>query len=161
MTKKNKIQMKKNKLELKVQYLEHGKGLDQLKYATPGSSGMDVLAAIPADQPLILKSMERKLVPLGFKCSFNEDYEIQVRPRSGNALKKGLSIPNSPGTVDSDYRGEMMVILINLSNEDVEIKRGDKIAQAVLCPVSKAKVVEVESLDDTVRGSGGFGSTGL
>jgi dUTP pyrophosphatase len=149
-----------SKPTLKVQYLEHGVGLQQLQYATPGSSGMDVLAAVPENEPLIIKPMERKLVPLGFKCSFSEEFEIQIRPRSGNALKKGMTVPNSPGTVDSDYRGEMMVIVINLSAENIEIKRGDRIAQAVLCPVSKANVVKVESLNDTVRGAGGFGSTG-
>lgn len=147
------------KAKLQVEILKNGLGLEQLQYATPGSSGMDVLAALPENEFVVLKPFERKLIPLGFKCSFDESFEIQIRPRSGNALKKGLIVVNSPGTVDSDYRGEMMVIVGNISSENIEIKRGDKIAQAVLCPVVKTTVVIVDKLDETVRGSGGFGST--
>jgi dUTP pyrophosphatase len=147
--------------KIKIRYLSHGEGLNQLQRATPGSAGMDVLAANSVDEPVTIKPMERKLVPLGFKCSFDSEYEIQIRPRSGNALRKGMIVVNSPGTVDSDYRGEMMVIVGNIGDTDIVIERGDRIAQAVLCPVFKASVIEVDSLDETDRGSGGFGSTGV
>ena len=149
-----------NKAKLKIVLLPHARSLGLPFYATEGSAGMDLKAAISEEQPVILQPLERKLIPLGIKSSFIPEFEIQMRPRSGNALKKGLSIPNSPATIDSDYIGEWAVILINLGNEAITINRGDRIAQAVLCPVYKAEIVEVEMLDGTSRGVGGFGSTG-
>ena len=154
------MSIKNEHVIVNVEVLEHGKGLDLPFYATAGSSGMDLQAALPEDAPVTLQPLERKLIPLGFKTSFPAGYEIQIRPRSGNALKKGLTVLNSPGTIDSDYRGEHGVLLVNLSNTPVTISRKDKIAQAVLCKVETAKIEQVFSLDETVRGSGGFGSTG-
>lgn len=126
------------------------------KYQTSGASGFDLCAS----ENLVIKSKEFALVPTGLSFSFDEEYEIQVRPRSGLALKYGISVLNTPGTVDSDYRGEIKVILINHGKEDFTINIGDRIAQAVLCPIKKAEIEVVEILDDTKRGLGGFGSTG-
>ena len=128
------------------------------KYETVGSSGLDLIANI--DKEIILKPNERTLVPTGLSVAIPENYEIQVRPRSGLAAKNGISVLNTPGTVDADYRGEIKVILINLSLENFKIEPGQRIAQMVLCPVVKAELVEVDTLPETVRGSGGFGSTG-
>ncbi|NCU50448.1 MAG: dUTP diphosphatase [Candidatus Fonsibacter lacus] len=128
------------------------------KYETVGSSGLDLIANI--DKEIILKSNERTLVPTGLAVAIPENYEIQVRPRSGLAAKNGISVLNTPGTVDADYRGEIKVILINLSLENFKIEPGQRIAQMVLCPVVKAELVEVDTLPESVRGSGGFGSTG-
>jgi dUTP pyrophosphatase len=123
-----------------------------------GSSGLDLIANI--DKEIILKPNERTLVPTGLSVAIPENYEIQVRPRSGLAAKNGISVLNTPGTVDADYRGEIKVILINLSLENFKIEPGQRIAQMVLCPVVKAELVEVDTLPESVRGSGGFGSTG-
>ncbi len=150
-----------NNPNLKIKLMAHAEELGLPFYATKGSAGMDVKAAIPEDSPITIKPFERKLIPLGIQSSFDNNFEIQMRPRSGMALKKGLSIPNSPATIDSDYRGEWGVILINLSNEDIQINRGDRIAQVIMCPVAKATIVKVDSLDDSERGGGGFGSTGV
>ena len=128
------------------------------KYETVGSSGLDLIANI--DKEIILKPNERTLVPTGLSVAIPENYEIQVRPRSGLAAKNGISVLNTPGTVDADYRGEIKVILINLSLENFKIEPGQRIAQVVLCPVVKAELVEVDTLPESVRGSGGFGSTG-
>ncbi|NBQ46418.1 MAG: dUTP diphosphatase [Proteobacteria bacterium] len=128
------------------------------KYETAGSSGLDLIANI--DKEIILKPNERTLVPTGLSVAIPENYEIQVRPRSGLAAKNGISVLNTPGTVDADYRGEIKVILINLSLENFKIEPGQRIAQMVLCPVVKAELVEVDTLPESVRGSGGFGSTG-
>jgi dUTP pyrophosphatase len=128
------------------------------KYETVGSSGLDLIANI--DKEIILKPNERTLVPTGLSVAIPENYEIQVRPRSGLAAKNGISVLNTPGTVDADYRGEIKVILINLSLENFKIEPGQRIAQMVLCPVVKAELVEVDTLPESVRGSGGFGSTG-
>ena len=124
---------------------------------TEGAAGMDLRAAIGA--PVQLASLARTLVPCGFAISIPRGYEGQVRPRSGLALKQGLSIPNAPGTIDSDYRGEVGVILVNLGSEPVRIDPGQRIAQLVVCPVAKVELVETDDLDATERGGGGFGHT--
>ena len=128
------------------------------EYATLGSSGLDLRANLP--EPVVLKPMERKMIPTGLFLEIPEGYEVQVRPRSGLALKHGLTCLNSPGTVDSDYRGEIKIILINLSKEDHTINSGDRIAQMVLCKVEKAFLQPVVKLESTLRGEGGFGHTG-
>ena len=121
---------------------------------------MDVRAAVPEDAPITLEPGARALVPTGLKIALEQGWEAQIRPRSGLALKHGISAPKTPGTIDSDYRGEVGVILINLGQEPFVIRRGERIAQMVIAAVAQATVVEVESLDDTARGAGGFGSTG-
>ena len=127
------------------------------RYMTAGAAGMDVCAAIAT--PIRLGSLERARVPSGFAIAIPRGYEGQVRPRSGAAWKHGLSIPNAPGTIDSDYRGEVAVLLVNLSSEPVTIEPGQRIAQLVICPVARAELVEVDDLDTTARGAGGFGHT--
>ena len=129
-------------------------------YATAGAAGFDLRAAVPGDAPLLLRPGERLLVPTGFACAVPHGYEMQVRPRSGLAVKHGVSVANTPGTVDSDYRGPLMVCLINLGAEPFSISRGDRIAQAVVAPAPQLTLIEVEHLDVTVRDEGGFGSTG-
>ncbi|EFR33066.1 MAG: dUTP diphosphatase [Peptoniphilus harei] len=129
------------------------------KYETEGSSGMDLRANL--DENLILKPLDRVLVPTGLYFEFEKGYEAQVRARSGLALKKGLGLPNGIGTIDSDYRGELKVILINMSREDVVIEDGDRIAQVVFMKIETPELVEVEEISDTERSDGGFGHTGL
>lgn len=128
-------------------------------YASAGAAGADVFALL--DKELVLKPFERALVPTGLSFSIPDGYEVQLRPRSGLALKQGVGLPNSPGTIDADYRGEVRVLLVNLGSDDVVVRDGDRIAQMVLAPVYQACFVQDASLDDTERGSGGFGSTGL
>ncbi len=130
-------------------------------YATAGAAGFDLRAAVPGDAPLLLRPGERLLVPTGFACAVPHGYEMQVRPRSGLAVKHGVTVTNTPGTVDSDYRGPLMVCLINLGAEPFAISRGDRIAQAVVAPAPQLTLIEVEDLDATARGEGGFGSTGI
>ncbi len=144
---------------LKVKRLPHGEGLELPSYATDGSVGLDLRAAV--EKSVILKPLERALIPTGLVLEIPEGYEGQVRPRSGLALKKGVTVLNSPGTIDWDYRGEVKVLLINLGTEEVVINRGDRIAQLVISPVSKVSVVEAEELGTTLRGGKGFGSTGM
>jgi dUTP pyrophosphatase len=139
-----------------VKVLPHGQGLDLPVYATEGAAGMDVVSA----EDVTIPSGGRHAVATGLSVAIPVGYEIQVRPRSGLALKHGISVPNSPGTVDSDYRGEIKVILINHGAEGFDIRRGDRVAQLVLAPVTRASWVAVEELDETARGEGGFGSTG-
>ncbi|MBP9232222.1 MAG: dUTP diphosphatase, partial [Phenylobacterium sp.] len=127
---------------------------------TADSAGMDLRAAVPQDEPLIIRPGDRHAVPTGLSMAIPRGFEGQVRPRSGLALKSGITCLNTPGTVDSDYRGEVKVILINLGAEDFTVRRGDRIAQMVIAPVIQAAVAEVSDLDETARGSGGFGSTG-
>lgn len=129
------------------------------KYATTGSAGMDIRANI--EQPIVLKPLERCLVPTGLHIALPEGYEAQIRPRSGLALKKGLTVLNSPGTIDVDFRGEIGVILINLSSEDFTINDGERIAQMVIARYEQAEWEPVEVLDDTERGTGGFGHSGV
>lgn len=128
-------------------------------YQTSGSSGMDLYANL--DEDIVLKSLERTLVPTGLFLEIPEGYEGQVRARSGLALKKGLSLPNGIGTIDADYRGELKVIFVNLGKEDIVIKDGDRIAQLVIMKIEKCQLIEVEDLSDTERNEGGFGHTGL
>ena len=137
--------------------LPHGTDLPLPAYATPGAAGMDVVAA----EALILAPGARHAVATGFAMAIPEGYEVQVRPRSGLALKHGITCLNTPGTIDSDYRGEVKIILANLGSEPFEIKRGDRIAQLVPAAVQRAALLEVSNLDDTTRGTGGFGSTGV
>ena len=122
---------------------------------------MDLLAAVPEDAPLTLKPGARDLVPTGFAMAIPPGFEAQIRPRSGLALKHGLSLVNAPGTIDSDYRGEIKIILINQGDEDFKVSRGMRIAQMVIAPVLQVAIEPVTSLDDTARGAGGFGSTGV
>ena len=128
------------------------------KYETEGSSGLDLEAYIEKD--LRLLSGERKLVPTGVSVAMPNNFEIQIRPRSGLAYKNGISVVNTPGTIDSDYRGEIKVLLINLGTETVTVKKFQRIAQMVICPIIKANLKEVQELPETIRGAGGFGSTG-
>lgn len=141
---------------VRIKRLPHGHGLDLPAYATTGAAGMDVLAA----ENVTLKPGQRHAVATGFAVAIPEGFEIQVRPRSGLALKHGISVPNTPGTIDSDYRGEVKIIMINLGDEAFAIDRGDRVAQLVLAPVTQARWDLVEELDETERGAGGFGSTG-
>ena len=143
-------------VDVRIKRLPHGHGLDLPAYATAGAAGMDVLAA----ENVTLKPGQRHAVATGFAVAIPDGYEIQVRPRSGLALKHGISVPNTPGTIDSDYRGEVKIIMINHGDEAFAIQRGDRVAQLVLAPVTRAAWYAVEELDDTERGAGGFGSTG-
>ena len=145
-------------MKLRIQRLAHAEGLALPAYATAGSAGMDLLAAVTA--PVTLPPGGRALVPTGLRVAVPEGFELQVRPRSGLALKHGLTLPNSPGTIDSDYRGEIGVILLNAGAEPFLVERGMRIAQAIMAPVVQAVWDEVGELDDTARGAGGFGSTG-
>tara|TARA_B100000780_G_C20918321_1_gene365772 strand:+ start:15 stop:455 length:441 start_codon:yes stop_codon:yes gene_type:complete len=128
------------------------------KYETPGSSGMDIAAHL--EKNIIIKPGEKAFVSTGFSIAIPKGYEVQIRPRSGLAAKKNITVLNTPGTIDADYRGEIKVILINHGKEEFVIKNGERIAQMVVCPVVQANLEEVEELSDTIRGSGGFGSTG-
>jgi len=145
---------------VRVERLPHAGDLPLPAYETGGSAGMDLRAAVAEDAPLTLAPGARALVPTGLKIALEPGYEAQVRPRSGLALKHGLTCLNSPGTIDSDYRGEVGVILINHGQEPFLIRRGERIAQMVIARHEQAAMVEVESLDETARGAGGFGSTG-
>ena len=140
--------------------LPHAEGLPLPAYETAQAAGMDLRAAVPEDEPLVLRPGSRFPVPTGLAFALPPGFEGQVRPRSGLAFKSGITCLNTPGTVDADYRGEVKVILINLGEDDVVIRRGDRIAQLVVAPVVQAQWSEVESLDETARGAGGFGSTG-
>ena len=128
-------------------------------YKTKGASGMDLMAFMK--EKIVIKPQTSALIPTGLSVAFSEDYEIQIRPRSGLAAKNNLTVLNSPGTIDSDYRGELKIILINLGNDDFEVKNGMRVAQMVVCPVEIAEIEEVKSLEGTDRGKGGFGSTGI
>ena len=145
-----------DRVPVRIKRLPHGEGLALPAYATTGAAGMDVLSA----EDVTLAPGGRHAVATGLALAIPEGFEVQVRPRSGLALKHGISLPNTPGTIDSDYRGELKIILINLSDEPFAIHRGDRIAQLVLAPVVLARWDEVAELDDTTRGEGGFGSTG-
>ncbi len=144
-------------IEIRLKRLPHGDGLPMPSYATAHAAGMDVVSA----EDVTLQPGGRHAVATGFAMAIPVGYEVQVRPRSGLALKHGISLPNTPGTIDADYRGELKVILINLGDTPFVIARGDRIAQLVAAPVQMAHFTEVEELDATIRGSGGFGSTGL
>lgn len=145
---------------VQVERLSHGEDLPLPAYQTDLAAGLDLVAAIPWDAPLALLPGSRTLVPTGLKIAVPAGYEAQVRPRSGLALKSGVTVLNSPGTIDADYRGEVGVILANLGGSPFEIRRGERIAQLVIAPVVQAQLTVVEALDETARGEGGFGSTG-
>ncbi len=140
--------------------LPHADGLPLPAYETAQAAGMDLRAAVPEDTPVVLRPGDRYAVPTGLAFALPQGFEGQVRPRSGLAFKSGVTCLNSPGTIDADYRGEVKVILINHGPEDFVIRRSDRIAQLVIAPVVQGDWLEVESLDDTARGVGGFGSTG-
>jgi dUTP pyrophosphatase len=140
--------------------LAHGKDLPLPDYASPEAAGVDLRAAMQADQPILLPPGERRAIATGVAIALPKGYEAQVRPRSGMALEHGITCLNSPGTIDSDYRGEIQVILINLGQGGFTIRRGDRIAQLVVAPVARARWLEMQSLSDTPRGAHGFGSTG-
>ena len=141
-----------------IAVLPHGENLPLPQYATDGAAGMDIAAAV--ETPLELAPGARAAIPTGFCLAIPRGYEIQVRPRSGLAIKHGVTVANAPGTIDSDYRGEVKVLLINLGQEAFTINRGDRIAQMVVAPVTQAGFGRVDQLDPTTRGAGGFGSTG-
>lgn len=148
-----------NQLTVKIKRLPNGADLDPPRYETALAAGCDVRAAI--DAPIVLKPGERFMVPTGIAIAMPPGWEAQMRPRSGLAAKHGIACVNAPGTIDADYRGELKVILINHGAEDFTIKRGERIGQMVFAPVFQAQFEEVEELDDTERGAGGFGSTGV
>lgn len=141
-----------------VRRLPHGEGLDLPAYATEGAAGMDLLAALI--EPVTLPPGGRALIPTGLAIALPPGHELQVRPRSGLALKHGITLPNSPGTIDEDYRGELQIIVMNAGDAPFEITRGMRIAQGVLAPVLRATWEEVDTLPETMRAQGGFGSTG-
>lgn len=145
-----------DRIGVSLMRLPHGEGLDLPHYATSGAAGMDVVSA----EDVIILPGTRHAVATGFAMAIPQGFEIQVRPRSGLALKHGITVPNTPGTIDSDYRGELKVILINHGTEPFAIARGDRVAQLVIAPVTQARWIEVGELDETGRGTGGFGSTG-
>ena len=145
-------------LRVDVLRLAHGQGLDLPAYATVDAAGLDLRAAV--DAPVELKAGGRALVPTGLSIALPAGYEAQVRPRSGLAAKHGVTVLNSPGTIDADYRGEVMAVLINLGSEPFLIERGMRIAQMVIAPITRADLIEVDGLDETARGAGGHGSTG-
>lgn len=146
--------------EIKFKYLPHGQGLELPRYETADAAGMDLRAALDADEKQILAPGRQAMVATGFAMALPRGYEAQVRPRSGLAAKNGVTVLNTPGTIDADYRGEVKIILINLGHEDFVIERGMRIAQMIVAPVVQAEMVVVDELDDTARGAGGFGSTG-
>lgn len=147
-------------IEIGIQRLPHAEGLALPAYQTADAAGFDLVAALPEGEPLVLAPLARALVPTGLVFEIPVGHEGQVRPRSGLALKHGVTVLNSPGTIDADYRGELKVILINLGDAPFEIRRGERIAQLVVAPVSQVNFTLRETLDATERGAGGFGSTG-
>ena len=145
---------------LRILRLPHGEGLPLPAYQSDHAAGFDLVAAVPEDGALTLAPSDRVLIPTGLVFELPDGYEAQVRPRSGLALKHGITVLNSPGTIDADYRGEVKVLLVNLGSDTFLIQRGDRIAQAVIAPVTHVDIVEAQALSDTGRGQGGFGSTG-
>lgn len=148
------------RIDIALSFLDHGRGLDLPRQQTAGAAGVDLLAALGLSEVVTIEPGTRAIVPCGFSIALPAGHEAQIRPRSGLAAKYGVTVLNSPGTIDADYRGEIKVILINHGAEKFEIRRGDRIAQMVVAPVSAVAFTERETLDDTERGSGGFGSTG-
>ncbi|MGC8539306.1 MAG: dUTP diphosphatase [Phycisphaerae bacterium] len=148
-------------ITIQIAWLPHGKGLDNPSYQTLHSAGMDLQAAVV--EPVVIAPQQRVLIPCGFVMAIPDGHEAQIRPRSGLALKNGITLPNSPGTIDADYRGELKIIMINLGSEPFTVTRGMRIAQMVIAPVTRAAWQPVDSpehLSSTTRGTGGFGSTG-
>ena len=148
-------------VKIDIRQLPHGEGLPLPAYQSAYAAGLDLLAAVPEDAPIVLAPGKYGLVPTGLTIALPPGFEAQVRPRSGLAAKHGITVLNSPGTVDADYRGEISVLLINHGDAAFQIRRGERIAQMVIAPVTQAELVAVVSLSATDRGSGGFGSTGL
>ena len=148
------------RVEVRITRLPHGADLPLPEYQSALAAGLDLLAAVPADAPLELAPGARALVPTGIAIALPSGFEAQVRPRSGLAARHGITVLNTPGTVDADYRGELQVILVNLGAEPFVVSRGMRIAQLIVAPVQRIKLVEVDALDTTVRAQGGFGSTG-
>jgi dUTP pyrophosphatase len=149
-----------NRIKVQVMRLPHAADLPLPKYQSALAAGLDLLAAVPADAPVVLSPGKRASIPTGIALALPPGTEGQVRPRSGLAARHGIGVLNAPGTIDADYRGEVQVLLINLGDENFEVTRGMRIAQLIIAPVSQAELIAVEKLDETVRGSGGFGSTG-
>lgn len=149
-----------NSVSVRIMPLPHYEGLALPAYETPQSAGMDLRAAVPDDAPVTIPPGEWRLVPIGIAIALPAGYEAQVRPRSGLAAKKGISCVNTPGTIDADYRGEIRVNLINHGQEDFVVNRGERIAQMIIAPVTHAVWTVESELDETERGTGGFGSTG-
>jgi dUTP pyrophosphatase len=147
-------------VKVEIQQLPHGNGLALPAYQSAHAAGLDLLAAVPEDTPVMLAPGKHALIPTGLTIALPQGYEAQVRPRSGLAAKHGVTVLNSPGTVDADYRGEVCVLLINHGDQPFPIRRGERIAQMVIAPVTQVELVPVASLSATDRGSGGFGSTG-
>lgn len=145
---------------VRLNWLPHGAGLDLPAYETTLAAGMDLRAAVPAGDPFVLETGSRALIETGFAIALPPGFEAQIRPRSGLAIKHGITCLNTPGTIDADYRGEIKVILINHGEAAFIINRGDRIAQMVIAPVVQAEILQVDVLDETGRGAGGFGSTG-
>ena len=148
-------------VDVRVKRLPHGKDLPLPTYQTQSSAGLDLQAAIAPQTKLVIEPGSRELVPTGLAIELPEGFEAQIRPRSGLALKKGITLVNTPGTIDADYRGEIGVILINHGSEPFEIERGDRIAQMIVAPIVQARLIEVDDLSSSDRGAGGFGSTGV
>lgn len=146
---------------IEVKRLPHGDGLPLPKYETEDSAGMDLYAALSEGESITLGALERAMIPTGLAMALPHRYEAQVRPRSGLAAKNGVTVLNTPGTIDADYRGEVKVILVNLSNEPFTIERGMRVAQMIIAPVTQGAWAEVDVLGETERGEGGFGSTGV
>jgi len=147
-------------IDVRIKILPHGEDLPLPSYQSAHAAGLDLIAAVAADAPLTLAPGARALVPTGIAIALPEGHEAQVRPRSGLAVRHGLTVLNAPGTIDADYRGEVQVLLINLGSEPVSVTRGMRIAQLVIAPVARAALTEAAALDQTTRGKGGFGSTG-
>ncbi|MGD9500913.1 MAG: dUTP diphosphatase [Methyloceanibacter sp.] len=145
---------------LRVKRLPHGEGLPLPSYQSEAAAGLDVVAGVPEEAPVTIAPGARALIPTGLALELPPGYEAQVRPRSGLALKQGVTLLNSPGTIDADYRGELMVILVNHGDQPFLVRRGDRIAQLVVAPVTHVEIVASEALAATARGQGGFGSTG-
>ena len=153
--------MNPGSVEIAVQRLPHAEGLPLPAYQSDEAAGFDLVAALPDAEPLVLAPLARALVPTGLVFAIPSGHEGQVRPRSGLALKHGVTVLNSPGTIDADYRGEVKVILVNLGGEPFTVARGERIAQLVVAEVTRARLVVVDTVGKTTRGAGGFGSTGI
>ena len=146
---------------IKVQRLRHAEGLPLPRYETVEAAGLDLLAAVPDDAPVTIEPLRRALVPTGLALQLPSGYEGQVRPRSGLALRYGVTVLNAPGTIDADYRGEVLVLLVNLGEQSFAVTRGLRIAQLVVAPIARAVIAEANDLDATARAADGFGSTGV
>lgn len=153
--------MRDKNVVIEVKRLPHGDGLPLPKYETEQSAGMDLYAALAEGESVTLGALERAMIPTGLAMALPSGFEVQVRPRSGLAAKNGVTVLNTPGTVDADYRGEVKVILVNLSKEPFTIERGIRVAQMIVAPVTQGTWAEVSELNETARGAGGFGSTGV